>query len=55
MIIAVIGHLAARIATLWLEPGATAADRSRAEWRFDEFDDRPLTRTVIEELLDAVT
>jgi hypothetical protein len=55
MTIAVLGHLAQRIGELWLAPGASADERLRQERRFDEFDERPLTREVIDTLLDAVT
>jgi hypothetical protein len=54
MAITVLAHIAEHICRQWLAPGATDAERRRAEWRFDEFDDRGLTRAVIEQLLDAV-
>jgi Ser/Thr protein kinase RdoA (MazF antagonist) len=55
MTIAVLGHIAERIGRLWLAPGTDDAERARLERRFDEFDERPFTREVIERLLDAVT
>ena len=54
MTIAVLGHLARRIGELWLAPGATAEERVRLERRFDEYDERPFTRDVIDTLLDAI-
>ena len=54
MTIAVLGHLARRIGQLWLAPGATAEEQVRQERRFDEYDDRPFTRDVIDTLLDAI-
>jgi Phosphotransferase enzyme family len=54
MTIAVLGHLARRIGQLWLAPGVTAAERVRQERRFDEYDERPFTRDVIDTLLDAI-
>jgi len=54
MTIAVLGHLAERIGRLWLAPAADDAERARLEGRFDEYDERPFTREVIERLLDVV-
>ena len=54
MTIAVLGHLARRIGELWLAPGATADEQVRQERRFDEYDERPFTREVIDTLLDAI-
>jgi Ser/Thr protein kinase RdoA (MazF antagonist) len=55
MVIAVFGHLAERIAVLSLAPETSPEERIRLEHCFDEFDDRPLTRAVVESLLDVVT
>lgn len=54
MTIATLGHLAHRIGTLWLAPDTTPAEQRRLEGRFDETDDRPFTRAVIDTLLDAI-
>ena len=54
MTIAALGHIAHRIGTLWLAPGTTPGERLRLEGRFDETDDRPFTRAVIDTLLDAI-
>ena len=55
MTIAVLAHLAQRIGMLWLAPDATAAEQLRQERRFDEFEDRPFTRDLIDTLLDALS
>jgi hypothetical protein len=55
MTIAVLGHLAQRIGMLWLARDATAAEQIRLERRFDEFEDRPFTRDLIDTLLDAIS
>jgi hypothetical protein len=54
MTIAVLGHIAERIGRLWLAPATDEVERARLEGRFDEFDERPFTRELIERLLDAV-
>jgi Ser/Thr protein kinase RdoA (MazF antagonist) len=54
MAIAQLGHIGETAARRWL--GAdTEADREDNESWFREFVDRPLTRTVIDELLEAVS
>ena len=54
MAIAQLGHIGETAARAWLA-SETEADRADNEAWFREFVDRPLTRAVIEELLDAVT
>ena len=54
MAIAQLGHIGETAARAWLR-SATESDRADNEAWFREFVDRPLTRAVIGELLDAVT
>ena len=55
MVIAQLGHIGERACRIWLEPGASRLDRDHSAARFDEFASRPLTRAVIDGLLDAVS
>jgi Ser/Thr protein kinase RdoA (MazF antagonist) len=54
MAIAQLGHLNELSCERWLDPATSDLDRERNAARFGEFVDRPLTRDVIDELLDAV-
>jgi len=54
MAIAQLGHIGETAARAWLT-SETDADRADNEAWFREFVDRPLTRAVIDELLDAIT
>jgi len=54
MAIAQLGHIGEIAARTWLA-SETEADRTDNEAWFREFVDRPLTRALIDELLDAVT
>ena len=54
MAIAQLGHIGEEAARRWLA-SETEADRAENEAWFREFVDRPLTRVVIDELLEAVT
>jgi hypothetical protein len=54
MAIAQIAHIAEHDCERWLDPAASTLDRERSARRFAEFISRPLTRAVIDELLDAV-
>jgi Ser/Thr protein kinase RdoA (MazF antagonist) len=54
MAIAQLGHIAEADCERWLDPSFSSADRARSVARFDEFTSRPLTRAVIDALLDAI-
>lgn len=54
MVIAQFGHVGERWCRIWLDSASSELDRDRAAAGFDEFTTRPLTRAVIEQLLDAV-
>jgi Ser/Thr protein kinase RdoA (MazF antagonist) len=54
MAIAQIHHIAEMDCEAWLEPTASPTERQRHVGRMAEFISRPLTRTVIDDLLDAV-
>jgi hypothetical protein len=54
MAIAQIHHIAEMDYEAWLEPGSPPAERERHVGRIAEFIDRPLTRAVIDDLLDAL-
>ncbi len=55
MVIAQLGHINERACRRWLSSSASGEDRARAASLFGEFTDSPLTRGVIDELLDAVS
>lgn len=55
MAIAQLGHLNELSCERWLDPATSDLDRARNAARFGEFVDQPLTRDVIDELLDAVS
>ena len=54
MLIAQLGHIIEMSCARWLDPSAPT-DRQHNEWRMAECTSRPLTRTVIDALLGAVT
>jgi Ser/Thr protein kinase RdoA (MazF antagonist) len=54
MAIAQFGHIAENDCERWLDPAFSAADRARSVERFEELTSRPLTRSVIDQLLAAV-
>ena len=52
MAIAQLGHLGERACRLWLDP---TQDRARSTARVDEFLDEPITRELIDGILDAIS
>ena len=54
MSIAQIGHIAVRACEEWLDPEASEEDRGLASQAFQEFAGLPLTRAVIDRLVEAV-
>jgi Ser/Thr protein kinase RdoA (MazF antagonist) len=54
MAIAQIGHIAETDCERWLDPTFSAADRERSVARFAELTSSPLTRAVIDRLIDAI-
>jgi aminoglycoside phosphotransferase (APT) family kinase protein len=54
MAIAQIHHIAEMDCQAWLAPGSSPAERERRLGRIAEFIERPLTRAVIDDLLDAL-
>jgi Ser/Thr protein kinase RdoA (MazF antagonist) len=55
MLIAQLGHIGENACQRWLDPNGSAVDRDRQEARAQEFLAIPLTRSTIDEILDAVT
>lgn len=55
MLIAQLGHIGEDACARWLDPNESAVERERQLARVEEFIALPLTRTAVEELLDAVT
>jgi aminoglycoside phosphotransferase (APT) family kinase protein len=54
MVIAQLGHIAERWCRIWLDPASTDEERARAVAGVEEFLTEPLTRSVVDGLLDAV-
>ena len=55
MLIAQLGHIGENACLRWLDPNESAVERDRQVDRAEEFLALPLTRSAIDELLDAVT
>jgi Ser/Thr protein kinase RdoA (MazF antagonist) len=55
MAIAQLAHIGEIACRHWLDPDATGAERAHSAERVAEFVSRPLTRSGMEEILDAVT
>ena len=54
MVIAIQGHIAEYDCEGWLDPDASQAERDRRVPRVEELTARPLTLTVITDLLTAI-
>jgi Ser/Thr protein kinase RdoA (MazF antagonist) len=55
MLVAQLGHIGENACLRWLDPDESDAERDRQVARAEEFMAMPLTRSAIDELLDAVT
>ena len=55
MIVNVAGHLLHRAARLWLDPATATAERDRMAGAAQEWLDEPVTRPIVERLVDALT
>jgi hypothetical protein len=55
MAIAQIHHIAEMDCEAWLDPAASEQERQRHIPRVAEFIDRPLTRSVIDDILAAIS
>jgi aminoglycoside phosphotransferase (APT) family kinase protein len=55
MVIAQLGHIAERWCRIWLDPSRTPGERTRAVAGVDEFLSEPLTRAVVDGLIEAVS
>jgi thiamine kinase-like enzyme len=54
MVIAQLGHIGERWCSIWLDPASSELERGRAVTGIGEFTESPLTRSAIDEMLDAV-